>query len=199
MIHWTLEIISSIPNCIDGESEAWEEKCPRAQVRPLKSSTQQAWLALALLPSVFLLFICFHALVCSCYWYICPLLHSGFSPIETLGSVLGLIWNLCLTPGLELVLFLSLLSLFPSGSSLGLSDSPTFAGCDTLRGKNRAWCQSAWVLCFIYSDTLLPGISISLQKGKASLNVILCMWTTKWVWVHFNFALSFPFFFFFAI
>ena len=207
MVHWNLGVISPILNCIDGETEAREEKtCPRAQSfrqkvalaarkrRLLKSSTQPADWHLLLSPQ-FSVCLCFRFLVYSCDWYVCPLLNSGFSPIEPLGTVLSLIW-------IESLLWLLAWSwcyfwvcwrCFPLAPCWAWV--PTCTGCDTqlVRDKNRAWSQSACVLCFIHSATLLPRITISLQKGKASLNVILCMWTIKWVWVHFNFALCFLF------
>lgn len=93
-------------------------------------------------------------------------------------TALDLIWSVCLDLLARTWYYFWVCWHCPSQAPYWACLSPASAGCDTqlVRGKNRARSQSAWVLCSIHSDTLLPRISISLQNGKTSLNVILCVW-----------------------
>ena len=130
-----------------------------AQSKLEKSSSEPAW-RICSSPFSLLFAYLFSSLVCSCDWYICPFLNSGFSPLDS--------WRLSWASSgaqprpliLKLVLCLSLLALFPTPSPLGACLSPTVL---VWQGKNSPGSQSAWVLCSVHSDTLLPGINISCR------------------------------------
>ena len=175
MVHQTGGVISPVPNGIDGETEAWEDKYwgaqsfrepwhlyqeQGAQSKLEKSSSEPAW-RVCPSPSSLLFAYLFSPLVCSCDWFVCPFLHSGFSPLDSW----RLSWASCGAQPrpliLKLVLYLSLLALFPTP---GLLSRPVWAPPVLVwQGKNSPGSQSSWVLCSVHSVTLLLRINISCR------------------------------------
>ena len=215
MVHQTLGVISPIPNCIDGETEAWEDKYWRAhsfrqpmafaaRTRRLRSGSRKAarsqpdWHLLLSPQSPVCLFVsvAYFAAVTDTYVLSWTLHSPHWTPgdclelhLEPCPDLLAWSWCyfwVCWHCGRHPPLSL--------GSSLGLCE-PHLCWLWHTASKG----QKYGLISVCLSPMFCPLRHTASQayylpaEWKGRFEYHFCVWTVKWVWVHFSFALSCPF------